>query len=265
MKFYHFSFLVIIVLISIKSTKEQFIETVRNVGNQFLSSVGLSRPYDNNNYEQSQNSPRVVHMHHDYIASCKPYFSYTTGLLGYGDTSGKLEIPNPDQMQNYIEAKMTLATRLTVKWFVQIFEYGESHHEWTCQYIYIIMFTLKLITSCCDFFLSYVQSNYYGEISLIKSSEDSAADIQNGNPLLLKIRFPVQNPLPRIHELFLNHQLLCSEPKGDLNVINSKIECFSMSCYFQKLDTSQISRSVSRSPQMVFQQVQLILINQHLL
>lgn len=54
----------------------------------------------------------------------------------------------------------------------------------------------------------------YGEISLTKSKEATYADVQNGRPLQLDIRFPTQNPLPKINELYLNGQLLCSVAKG---------------------------------------------------
>lgn len=42
----------------------------------------------------------------------------------------------------------------------------------------------------------------------------SARDVANGQPLLYRIRFPVQSPLPKPTSIYLNDRLLCSNPKG---------------------------------------------------
>lgn len=63
-----------------------------------------------------------------------------------------------------------------------------------------------------------------GDLSLYKNKESSFFDVRNGLPLHMKVRFPLQNPLPKIHQIFLNDQLICSTPKGkqhcNLNYIN---------------------------------------------
>lgn len=67
--------------------------------------------------------------------------------------------------------------------------------------------------------LCYLRTGFfsqdYGEISLFKSKEAAARDVSSGLPLLYKVRFPTQNPLPRPTGIYLNNQLLCSGPKGD--------------------------------------------------
>lgn len=55
-----------------------------------------------------------------------------------------------------------------------------------------------------------------GGIDLAKSKESAANDIANGQPLLFKVKFPLQNPLPKPTAIYLNNQLLCSGPKGEL-------------------------------------------------
>lgn len=55
----------------------------------------------------------------------------------------------------------------------------------------------------------------YGELSLYKTNDESFTDVSNGLPLYMKMRFPFQNPLPKIHQIFLNDRLICSTPKGE--------------------------------------------------
>jgi hypothetical protein len=50
----------------------------------------------------------------------------------------------------------------------------------------------------------------------MKSKHDTAYDISNGLPLLLKVRFPVDDPLPKITELYYNDQLICTGQRGNL-------------------------------------------------
>lgn len=60
-------------------------------------------------------------------------------------------------------------------------------------------------------------------MSLIKSKEEAAVNVLYGKPIHLKIRFALQYPLPKIHELYFNGQLLCSEPKGKLKLPQTMI------------------------------------------
>lgn len=128
MKFSKFVSLVILVSILIESISGQILDVITNYGNQFLSNVGLSNGFDSNNgnnYEQpAQNSPQTPQIVQrypqspSYLSSCAPYFSHQTGFFGYGTKSGQLEIPNLDRMQNDIRAVMTVATRLSVEYFI---------------------------------------------------------------------------------------------------------------------------------------------------
>jgi len=60
-------------------------------------------------------------------------------------------------------------------------------------------------------------TSYIG-VDLTKSREDAARDILEGRPLLYHIHFPVQNPLPTVHRIWLNHDEICSGPEISGNV-----------------------------------------------
>lgn len=53
-----------------------------------------------------------------------------------------------------------------------------------------------------------------GTIDLAKDKMSSASDVANGQPLQYRINFPLQNPMPKPFEIFVNEQLLCSAAKG---------------------------------------------------
>lgn len=49
---------------------------------------------------------------------------------------------------------------------------------------------------------------------MLKDKQTAANDVVNGLPILYRVNFPVQNPLPKPTSIFLNNQLLCSGPEG---------------------------------------------------
>lgn len=60
---------------------------------------------------------------------------------------------------------------------------------------------------------------YVGAVDLAKDRMSSASDVANGQPLQYRITFPLQNPLPKPFEIYLNDQLLCSAAKGEFKVL----------------------------------------------
>lgn len=65
-----------------------------------------------------------------------------------------------------------------------------------------------------NFFLLFISQRYVGDISLAKDRQSTVNDIANGLPILYRVRFPVQNPIPKLTEIYYNNQLLCRGPKG---------------------------------------------------
>ncbi|CAO1416134.1 unnamed protein product [Diamesa tonsa] len=55
-------------------------------------------------------------------------------------------------------------------------------------------------------------SKYVGALSLVKNREDARNDIMNNRPLLYRVQFPVQNPLPKVTSILYNNRLICSGP-----------------------------------------------------
>lgn len=93
-----------------------------NSGNYFGS---LTAPFltsqnnnNNNNYQLAkpqQSSQRIPQGPSN--SNCGSYFSYRTGLFGYGTSSGLIEIPHPDPVRSEVRAILTVATQLSVKTF----------------------------------------------------------------------------------------------------------------------------------------------------
>lgn len=52
-------------------------------------------------------------------------------------------------------------------------------------------------------------------LSLAKSDVESQRDVASGRPLLLNLEFPVQNPLPKISEIYVNGHLICENARGE--------------------------------------------------
>ncbi|CAO1412374.1 unnamed protein product [Diamesa serratosioi] len=55
-------------------------------------------------------------------------------------------------------------------------------------------------------------SKYVGLLSLVKNREDARDDILNNRPLLYRVQFPVQNPVPKVTAIMYNNKLICSGP-----------------------------------------------------
>lgn len=48
----------------------------------------------------------------------------------------------------------------------------------------------------------------------MKDRQAAVNDIGFGLPVMYKVRFPIQNPVPKLTAIYYNDQLLCSGPKG---------------------------------------------------
>lgn len=57
---------------------------------------------------------------------------------------------------------------------------------------------------------------YVAAVELFGSEENAIQDIRNGRPVRYRIRFPLQNPLPKLTQLSLNGQVHCSGPPGNV-------------------------------------------------
>ncbi|KAJ6635913.1 Serine protease gd [Pseudolycoriella hygida] len=55
-------------------------------------------------------------------------------------------------------------------------------------------------------------SQFVGAVELFGSRQDAISQIQSNQPVRYRIRFPLQNPLPKLTQLSLNGQVLCSGP-----------------------------------------------------
>lgn len=53
-------------------------------------------------------------------------------------------------------------------------------------------------------------------MSLVKSREDARNDILSNRPLLYRVQFPVQNPVPKVTAIMYNNKLICSGPPGNV-------------------------------------------------
>lgn len=48
----------------------------------------------------------------------------------------------------------------------------------------------------------------------MKDKESTANDVKLGFPIRYHVRFPLQNPLPKVTAVILNDKVLCTGPKG---------------------------------------------------
>ena len=64
-----------------------------------------------------------------------------------------------------------------------------------------------------------VFQGYFGKIELAKDRNEVVNDIRNGRPILYRIMFPIQNPLPKLTAIYNNDQLICSGSVGKLQSI----------------------------------------------
>lgn len=49
-----------------------------------------------------------------------------------------------------------------------------------------------------------------GDIALVKDRQSTVNDVANGLPILYRVRFPIQNPLPKLKAIYYNNQLICN-------------------------------------------------------
>ncbi|KAG5679759.1 hypothetical protein PVAND_009299 [Polypedilum vanderplanki] len=57
-----------------------------------------------------------------------------------------------------------------------------------------------------------LNSGYFGEILLTKNAENTVIDAIRGQPIIYRVRFPVQNPVPKLTAVYLNDRLMCTGP-----------------------------------------------------
>ena len=74
---------------------------------------------------------------------------------------------------------------------------------------------------------NFYSQRYVGEIELAKDKQSTANDISNGLPLIYRVRFPVQNPVPLLSAIYYNDQLLCSGAKGKFCFILEPLKAIS--------------------------------------
>ncbi|XP_070491941.1 serine protease gd-like isoform X2 [Chironomus tepperi] len=55
-------------------------------------------------------------------------------------------------------------------------------------------------------------SAYVGDISLVKDKESAYKDLLNGYAVQYRIRFPIQNPVPKLITVYYNNRIFCSNP-----------------------------------------------------
>lgn len=159
--------------------------------------------YDDNNTtnEDSENLPSPSEIENRFsfdmrtniVKHCGDFFIYR-GTLGSTDTYGLISIPKPDRNKNTIRIIMTVAQRLNTvsNYFISL-----NTKEYMAQFI-------------------FHTKNDRGELTLYKSREETYDDVLNGRSLQLRMRFPVQNPISKIHQIYLNEKLMCSTKKGEI-------------------------------------------------
>lgn len=64
------------------------------------------------------------------------------------------------------------------------------------------------------FILIQFSQDFKGQISLTKGIQGATNDISNGLPILYRVEFPIQYPLPKVTEIYYNDQQICLSPRG---------------------------------------------------
>lgn len=64
-------------------------------------------------------------------------------------------------------------------------------------------------------------SKYVGRLELALSKEDSVHAVQQGLPLVYRIYFPLQRPVPTLTGLWFNNRLICSGPRAVGPIVTS--------------------------------------------
>lgn len=121
------------------------------------------------------------------------------------ESYGHITIVDPDRNETRVKVVMTVAS-----------------HNYVVNFILIIL--IKNFFNINDTsintnkihskFSQYATKRSKGGLSLVKSLDDSARDVDYGRPLLLTLKFPIQNPLPKISEIYFNNRLLCQNRDG---------------------------------------------------
>lgn len=55
---------------------------------------------------------------------------------------------------------------------------------------------------------------YVGAVELHGTREDAIQEIRTNQNVRYRVRFPLQNPLPKLTQISINGQVLCSGPPG---------------------------------------------------
>lgn len=61
---------------------------------------------------------------------------------------------------------------------------------------------------------------YVGDIALVKDRQSTVNDVAKGLPILYRVRFPIQNPLPKLKAIYYNNQLICNGQNGNIKSNN---------------------------------------------
>ena len=82
-----------------------------------------------------------------------------------------------------------------------------------------------------DIFIIFSFQKYVGEITLVKDKQNAINDVVNGFPILYRVRFPLQNPIPKLTAIYYNDQLICSGPRGlmSIEIFINKLTTFGFS------------------------------------
>lgn len=57
---------------------------------------------------------------------------------------------------------------------------------------------------------------YVGDISLVKDRQATVSDVASGLPILYRVRFPIQTPLPKLKAIYYNNNLICKGQDGKI-------------------------------------------------
>lgn len=78
-----------------------------------------------------------------------------------------------------------------------------------------------------------------GSFDLLHDTKASTNDVARGQPLQYRIKFPLQNPLPKIQAIYLNNQVLCTEAQGLLFNLLIKVRVINLNFYQMSHPPSQ--------------------------
>lgn len=61
-------------------------------------------------------------------------------------------------------------------------------------------------------FIFYNKQNDYGSLELLGSKSDALQNVSLGENIQYKLRFPIQQPLPKLTEISYNNKMICWVP-----------------------------------------------------